>query len=1027
MSLIGTPTTTYQTFTEEMQAAAFQLGVGLFGVPLGTSFLTEVSNYMTQTQGATIDSLYDVAMSGLGSNVSFYPTYLSNTQFADRLATKLLGAKGAVVADDAWQAGADWVKAALDGGMSRAAAAKMAVEAVAAVDSTDASYGAAAATFANKITVAEYYTFTTGGASTDITALAAVIANVDSTAASVTAAQAAADAGETGGAGGQTYTLTTTGDSFTGTTGDDTFIAGYDKFGSDDVLNGGGGLDVLSADVGSTAIAPQITNIEQVNLNFRNASASISLADSTGYTALTITGTTDGAITNLGDAGKVTLSAYDDTISIDIDAGANTTANTITVTVSGDSSGAFNLSAGGTSDIETVNLVVNQTSWKNTAGALDFGSAAYLNISGTGDVTLVGSAMASIAADSLKSINASALAGDLNLKLGDTRFGIGTAIAIVGGAGDDTVNFQSSMGSTDSFDGGAGTDTLSLLIGATNTVRPNVSNVETLAVEFDAAGQFDGRSAAGFTTLNVDADDGDGLFTRLLDVATINFQSANDNTDDLSVTYQTAQDKDIAITLGSTSTAFNGFSAGDLTVAGNNGTVELSIVGTGNHSLASATFANATAFTLTTDVAGSASLELGALNLATAQSVTFEVNNLVDMTSALLSQATTLTINATGTGAAFSAGQIVGNKLQTVTIAGSGLGASEVEVGLLDLAATAFTTMSVTSDSTAAINFSAVNVAGSAAAPNFDVTVNTNGVFDADFVMVGEITTVTAVAAADVTFDISGSGSAYNITLGVATASNWFGSVVVDASTLGSASKLNAAFTAGAVASATIEATLGAGDDTFSAGAGNDTIDGGAGADSIFGGAGADSITGGAGNDLIDGGLGNDYIIAGAGSNTINMGTAGGTDTIELVASTASTAGDIILYSAADNNTTGILGDDTILFARSGDLIRFQLAVGTCAQAANGMTAGASLSATNASGGFYACAITNSAMYNSADELGKFALYSNGADTVIEVVVGTGAASAAIQRVILEGISLGVTSAQFTMTVAATGMAIALI
>ena len=683
---------------------------------------------------------------------------------------------------------------------------------------------------------------------TDAATLTTATADIDATLTTIVTEH---DTGAT-----TTTNLTTSADEFTGGTGNDTYVAAVGRLTTDDQINGGAGHDVLEASLNASA-APVISNVEQLNISFRNATAGLDLSDISGYTAIQVDGNTSGRLSNLGDAAKITLQAYDDTLTVALDAAAASTANSITITVAGDSSGAFNLAAGGTNDIETVNLVVNNqaTAWRNTAG-LEFGSAAALNISGSGNVTIVGSGLASTAAASVRTINASALQGNLTLTLDSANLAFQTGLNFVGGAGNDSINFKSTITSSDSIDGGEGTDSMTVLLDSTNTVRPNIAGIETLSVEFDSAGTFDGRSAAGITTLNVDADGADGTFTRLLGVTTLNFRSANDNTDDLSVTYQTGADLDVTVNLGAASTAFDGMSAGDLTMAGNNGAVTLATVNSGNHNLASATFANATALTVNA-TAAAGPLNLNFLNVATAQSVTFNLNAGVDMTSATLSVATTLSVNATGTAAAFSADTITGNKLQSLTFVANGVGISEIEATTINLAASALDTITVSSNSTADVNFG-VYVAGTAAAMTFDVnaSVGSGSLMSAQFTLAE--TLASAAGAGNIAFTLGGEGS-YALSVNALTASEFFGTVTVDATGMTSTGgQLCAFFTAFAVASATIEANLGAGSDNFLAGSGNDTIDGGDGGDTITGGGGADSLMGGAGADSLLGGAGND-------------------------------------------------------------------------------------------------------------------------------------------------------------------------
>lgn len=70
--------------------------------------------------------------------------------------------------------------------------------------------------------------------------------------------------------GGKTYSLTVGADNFTGTSGNDTFIADNTQTNKAasvaDVLNGGAGTDTLTV-YGELATTPQISNIENIVLD----------------------------------------------------------------------------------------------------------------------------------------------------------------------------------------------------------------------------------------------------------------------------------------------------------------------------------------------------------------------------------------------------------------------------------------------------------------------------------------------------------------------------------------------------------------------------------------------------------------------------------------------------------------------------------------------------------------------------------------------------------------------------------------
>lgn len=518
MSIIGSGTTQTQAFTSDMQTASFQLGVGLFGISLGTAFLNELATYMTQTSGATVSNLYQVVLaSSVGQSASYYPNYLTNTQFADRLATNLLGSKGSLVADAAWQAGSDWVAAQLNSGMSRAAVAKLATEAVAGVSSSDTNYGKAAAAFDNKVTVSEYYTLTVGGSSTSVTALAAVLTNVnDTTNVSTPAAVAAViDESPAGTSTGQSFSLTTgvnSGSSFTGGTGADSFDGSLSSsnqtLGSSDVLNGAGGTDSLSATLTGGTTTPTLTAIE--NLTFTaTGTATVDLSKATGVTsiensssasALTVNNVasattalavnsasstttikyTDAALAGSSDNIAIAMSSNTGDVVLN-DGGGSNKAETVTITSSGSASSFTNLT---TTNVETSKLVVKGDADLTVTAALGVKVATIDASLATGSVTLTTGAVTTPMVIQGGSGND-----------GFTLAGTSTD-SVVAGAGNDTVTIgEAVFAATDTIAGGEGTDTLLLNEGdagaGTYTVADalftNVTSVEKLKVGAEAA------------------------------------------------------------------------------------------------------------------------------------------------------------------------------------------------------------------------------------------------------------------------------------------------------------------------------------------------------------------------------------------------------------------------------------------------------------------------------------------------------------------------------------------------------------
>jgi len=636
LSIIGSGSTQVQSFTEEMQQASFGMGVGLFGIALGTSFLNEIATYMTQTEGATVDSLYSIVLnSSVGQTAKYYPNYLTNAQFADRLAANLLGAKGAVVADDSWQAGADWAKAALDGGMTRAEVAKMAVEAVAAIPTDDASYGAAVATFNNKVAVSEYYTLTAGGSSTNITNLGAILDTITA-ATDVTdtaALQAIVDSSAVSTTG-ETFTLTTGADSKTGTSGNDTFDASLSSssmtFGPADTIDGGAGTDTLTiiSNAAGSYSAGSMKNIEVINLTASGGATTLALAGVTGVQKVNNSGSTvDVTVSGLVSlATEVAIANTSATSSTTVEFATATvagSADTATISVSGlghaTTNGTDFISVAG---VETLNI--KATGGASTIDTLTTAAATKYVVSGDQNLT-VGATLGG----TVLTVDASALTGALTITTdaatamtvtggsGNDSFTFtGTNAvndSINAGAGNDTVTFAANLATTDTVNGGDGTDTLqlttALATGYTKPATATITNFEVLKLSNALAGDLTvANIQAGITTLDLNA--GSGAQTVTMEAGAQNVKIGASNTGAL-VIQDTGTATTDSVTVTNTGTADDMFDTNNLTITGFE---TLNLVGTGK---GAATTQDLGTLTVTADSGGTATVNFSGSNTFT--------------------------------------------------------------------------------------------------------------------------------------------------------------------------------------------------------------------------------------------------------------------------------------------------------------------------------------------------------------------------------------------------------------------------
>ncbi|MBT7079877.1 MAG: hypothetical protein HN929_00105, partial [Chloroflexi bacterium] len=213
-----------------------------------------------------------------------------------------------------------------------------AMNALATLES-DATYGAAATAFNADVVASTSYSIVT----TNTNALAA--------------------------GAGQTYTLTTANDAFTGTTGGDTFnasnaagTAAGQTMNTADSVDGGAGIDTLNATVGAanTYALAGVSNVENLSANFSKA-GTISMLGSTGVTSVANSGSTiAGVFSNITPAGtSLTVSNTGSNTTFGfVNAALTGTTDTAAVTVS-NVTGAAQVNvqpASGTNGFETIAL-----------------------------------------------------------------------------------------------------------------------------------------------------------------------------------------------------------------------------------------------------------------------------------------------------------------------------------------------------------------------------------------------------------------------------------------------------------------------------------------------------------------------------------------------------------------------------------------------------------------------------------------------------------------------------------------------
>lgn len=409
---------------------------------------------------------------------------------------------------------------------------------------------------------------------------------------------------------GQTFTLTDGVDvqGFTGTSGNDTFIASDVTYTTGDSLNGGAGTDVLKlTTTAAVADLVDLASIETVQIRNTNAGTTIDASGWTGVetltsdrstAALTVNGLTEQVAVTVNQGNGSDLTVTYAAASVDLTG----TADSQAVTLADANVGDLTIEDDGTPDgFETITVA---TTGDNTVAAIISADLANLSITGTGDLTVtdietVAATAADIASltstttgdvtitnlildeagtvtlgagdDELTTVTLNATAtATIDMGAGDDTVSVvglrdGDAASIAGGAGDDSIEVDDLTDEL-TVDGGDGTDSLVVAsaVAAALDADTTLSNIEILEIsdaltdDFDvsdfgvnhlklAAGITDSQAITGFTTggtVTYEAGDTSG---DTLTVTVTGANAAGRTSDVLNVVLANAADEDFGV------------------------------------------------------------------------------------------------------------------------------------------------------------------------------------------------------------------------------------------------------------------------------------------------------------------------------------------------------------------------------------------------------------------------------------------------------------------------------------------------
>ena len=550
----------------------------------------------------------------------------------------------------------------------------------------------------------------------------------------------------------------------------------------------------------------------------------------------------------------------------------------------------------------------------------------------------------------------------------DTTFTLTTGVDnMTGGAGKDTFNAANASGtaaaqtfnSSDVLDGGAGADILNVTVGSTATYAlSNVSNIETVAAAFTAAGKLNLLGSSGVTALK---NNGSSAAAEFTNIASTSVALSSVNTD------QTAKftfvDAAVAGVADSATLTLSNQTAGTITIAG----VEiLNIVSSGGDNTLTTLTADAAT---TINISGDTALDLGTANtVATSISstntsgVTIISNNSAAVAITGGAGADSITLNG-GSSKSDNVSTGAGNDVIVVVTLDS-TDSIDGGAGTDVLQSTSSVLTGYTAPSTPTIsnierfrvsdalgaNLTTANIQtgvervdlnmgtggftitmesgakalGLLAAAGGSIVVADTGSAITDSLSLinrstetdvydGQALTVTGYETVSINTStsktrVSNDFGAISITpdSGGAVALNFTGNNSVTTTSITATSATSGAVDASGLTSAAsftntsavgISSITGSANaDTIVGAATATTIAGGAGSDNITGGAAADKISGDAGNDTIDGAAGSDLLSGGEGNDSITAGA--GSDTV-----LGGTGNDQLVFG--DNLTSG--------------------------------------------------------------------------------------------------------------------------
>jgi len=258
-------------------------------------------------------------------------------------------------------------------------------------------------------------------------------------------------------------------------------------------LNGGDGADSLNAVLAADVTPASISNIEAIVVTGSGGARTLGLANATGVTSVTASGSSGGVLTVSGIAAGAALAVQSQAVGADFQYASTTGVQSATLSVAAVTGGAP-ITVNG---IETIAVTAtgSASTYQISADAV-----TALSFAGSSNQTVTLAGMTAVS-----HFDASAATGNVNLTVINQSGLLGTTkLTVSGGSGNDTLSVSAHTQSDISVNGGAGNDTITHTAIALADTVDGGDGTDTLSTTSAQANVLDAATPATYTITNIE-------------------------------------------------------------------------------------------------------------------------------------------------------------------------------------------------------------------------------------------------------------------------------------------------------------------------------------------------------------------------------------------------------------------------------------------------------------------------------------------------------------------------------------------